>query len=170
VIRRRVARSVSTVCVLLLASAPLLVRAETALTRPAPTSIGFPLPRKVATQKGIDRTGTFKLTVSLLLNGTISNGTSVTAYATLTTDDATFQSASIRSASANAKSGVVSIVFEVPYDWQVSSTTDKVMMSISVSAAPIVGTGTYSFNNTFNKTMALPANGAVTPVHVAGTL
>jgi hypothetical protein len=170
VIRRRVVCSVLAVFILPLASAPWLARAETALTQLAPTSTSFPLPRKVASQKGIDRTGTFKLTVSLLLNGTISNGTSVTAYATLTTDDLTFQSASIRSASANAKNGVVSIVFEVPYDWQVSSTADKVMMSFSVSAAPIVGTGTYSFNNTINQTMALPANGAVTPVHVAGTL
>ncbi|MGO9675112.1 MAG: hypothetical protein ACLPSF_13270 [Methylocella sp.] len=153
--------------------APLLVIPAGAQTPPSPasvTSAAFLLPHAAAAGPGIDRNGTLKITLNLLLNGMISNGTPVTANAIAGTNDPSFQSGSNRSASANAEAGAVSIVLEIPYDWQVSSTTDKVMISIGVSAYAKGNIGEYAFTESFTTTVALPASGAVTPVMIQGTL
>jgi hypothetical protein len=119
----------------------------------------------------IERTGTFVLDLDLTVSPDLPDGSLVTIYATASTFDADYSDTfELYGAQAKVADHKVSGTYDMPYIWLVATTADKVDVSISVSGTATKGELSYSDTSSFDETIPLPANGAKTPIHDAGSL
>jgi drug/metabolite transporter superfamily protein YnfA len=167
---RRRAAPIAWLAALVLTLLGLPARAPAAAQPAVKQLAGFLLPHRPAA-KQINIEGTYAVTVTVQLNKDIVDGTPVNIDVVATANDETFQDTSSNGATVNAKGGTATVTVDIPYDWQVASTDDKVYIEVSLDADPDVDTiGEYSFINYVSSSGKLPANGATTAVTIDGTL
>jgi len=114
-------------------------------------------------------TGTVTIVVSLTVNADIPAGTPVSFSGSASVYDTNYTNSHGIGATGKVAAGKVSITLKIPYEFLVSSTSDK--MSVQVSAGTYAGSSpSYSFGTDLTRSVALPANGAATTVRFSGSI
>jgi hypothetical protein len=121
---------------------------------------------------GIQVSGTFQVEVSLQVNPSLPSGTTVSITATVQAVDSTYNNSASLTGTATVSDGQAGLTLNIPYTWQVASTSDQVSVEVSISSsAPGSGNvDTYSDSTSVSDTVALPANNATTPVMISTSI
>ena len=118
---------------------------------------------KVAAEKV---SGQLDVRLQLKVNPAIPDGTTCSINATADASDSTYSNFSYAFPPATVEGGVIKTTATIYYNWKVASKSDMLAIQVSVSAAA----GSYNAFANFDKTIALPANGAVTKVTIDDAL
>jgi hypothetical protein len=145
---------------IMLISAGVTTAAERAQS-PATVPVTFAVPRAAETAAPLTVSGNIVVTVNVHCNATIPAGSLVYVGLSFYTSDASDTDTLDWNGSAKVANGVATLTFKAPYRWLVASTTDKVLISLSVSGtgASTNGDFTYQFGDSRSATVALPKNG-----------
>jgi hypothetical protein len=117
-----------------------------------------------------DVSGTFKVKATLPVSPSLPNGTQITAFASATFSDTVFTGNVSIQGVATVSGGQVTFKLLMPYAWKVESAADTVIVQLTVQGSASGAAAEYTDSSLFSQTIALPANGATTPVIFTGSL
>jgi len=115
---------------------------------------------------GEHASGQIDLELQLKVNPAIPDGTACSVNATADASDSTYSNFSYAFPSATVEGGVIKTTATIYYNWKVASKSDTLSIQVSISATG----GSYNAFANFDKTIALPADGAVTKVTIDDSL
>jgi hypothetical protein len=121
-----------------------------------------------AASKVKEVSGSFTVSGTFQVSKGLPDGTQVTVgtFATLTGDSVYSGSAGVDGATATVSGGRVSFTGSIPYAWLVTSTADTVTVELNLGGSATE----YEYSSYLTQTIALPKNGATTPVKFTGSL
>jgi hypothetical protein len=112
----------------------------------------------------IEVTDTLVLDVTLRVDADLPDGTSLAFSGSASpSDDSYIEEVDVYNIAAKVANHEASAKVTLPYDWLVSSTKDKVPISVYVTGFH-EGAASFSGNSSFSATIDLPKNGATTTV------
>lgn len=114
--------------------------------------------------------GTFQIEVALQVSASLPDGGTISVEATLSTSDSSYSNSVSLTETTTASGGQASITLNMPYTWQVASTSDQVTVSVVISGSATGGAATYSDSTVESTTIPLPANNATTPVSISTSI
>jgi hypothetical protein len=140
--------------------------------RSAPAQAASSAQNVTAGGKTTQLSGTFKVSIALDVSKGLPDGTQVSAAASaqLQGDRVYINDEAGLDATTTVSGGKVSITLDIPYTWNVTSTADTVIVQLSVSASAQRSNVQLQYSSSFTQTIALPKNGAMTPVKFTGSL
>ncbi|QGM47455.1 hypothetical protein [Methylocystis heyeri] len=135
---------------------------------PAAPLASLPLPTQPATSVA-EITGTIQAAATVSANPGIPNGTAVYYTLSASVPDPSFSNSRSASGNATVSNGIISISANLPYDMLVSSSSDKIVFTLQLTAT-VLGTPALTFSTSFNSAFAPPANGTTTSLSFSGTI
>jgi hypothetical protein len=123
-----------------------------------------------AAKGGIKVGGKLRIKIELRVSPSLPDGTPVSISPAASVIDATFANSAGVSGSATVAKGKANLTLDMPYTWNVASTSETVTVSVNASASAANGGVQYFNSSNFSQTFTLPADGSTTTVSFSGSI